>query len=112
LQKKVKIFRRSEEQEDYERFRKLYQRVINSVPNSSGWYIWCRIESGEIKIIYIGQSEKLYVRLEKELKNEYVIFWMQHPKDDEPVKKLSELYKGKYNANIKRAGKKAGANIT
>lgn len=109
--KTVHLFRRDENEENFHKYRDQYRSLIKDVPVISGWYLWCQVNSEGMKVIYIGASKKsLRERLEKELKDEYVIFWMKNSTDSVTVNTLSDLYEGKYNANIKRARKKFGAN--
>jgi len=64
-----------------------------------------------LTVIYIGSTGKsLKERLEKELKDEYVVIFMKHWDDQETVNKLNKLYDGKYKKNIQRSSKKYGAN--
>jgi hypothetical protein len=109
--REVDLFRRDKKKEVFEKYQILYRSLIKAVDNTPGWYIWFRESPGEKKIIYIGASfVSLYERLEKELRDEYIIFWMKEAGNKEPEKDLSRLYDGKYNAQISRSGKKFGAN--
>ncbi len=103
--KEVRLFHRVNNKENYKKYRELYLPLIKDVPEISGWYLWCQVNS-VVKVIYVGMSKSLRNRIYKELKDEYVIFL----NDEYPVEALSNLCDRKYNENIKRGRRKFGAN--
>lgn len=93
----------------YEPFRCIAERLVTSVSDDAGWYIWFKASSPNPPV-YVGQSgygphSGLRRRLLEELLDELIAFW--HPYHPRARTTLRLKYGGRYS--LSRAVAKAGA---
>ena len=106
---------KKKEPEVFGPFQDIYFRLVLSVADIPGWYIWIRVSTSECPhILYVGQSQtrttsSLQARLKEEFLDEYVAIWGTVHKKEEAVQILSSKYEGNYTTGIKRAARKTGA---